>query len=100
MGSKPDWVTIFLVCMTAAWYFDNWPFGHEGPLSPYEFAAEVGYFEGGSRKWWVDEKLKPLDLCRARLSDKVASLGGGSSGRVFSQSCQIHYGDKFLDRTR
>lgn len=90
-----------LVILAALWYFETWPFSVAGPLDfQTEYMAEVGYYQGSDRVWFVGSRQKKKEACIDEAVSRFNSLNRESPRRAFSWSCRIMRGERFLDRTR
>lgn len=90
-----------LLLMAGLWYFELWPFSVEGPLDfQTEYAAEVGYYRGTERAWFVGSRHRKKEACINEAISRFNTLNHESPGRAFSWSCRVMRGERFLDRTR
>jgi hypothetical protein len=93
------WLSIIVIA--ALWLSGSWPFDQGGPFDfKTEYMAEVGYYAGEERRWYVGSRTRDKSACLSEAISIYNQYNWQSSGRAFSWSCRIMSGDRFLDRTR
>jgi hypothetical protein len=85
---------IVILGLIAAWYF-----GLFESFQGHTYRAEVGYFQGSERTWYVGRD-KSREACTAEATALYNSYNRESPGRAFSWACRKMQGDRFLDRVR
>lgn len=65
----------------------------------YTYRAEVGYYEGSERTWYVGQD-KNYQACIDEATAYYRSLNDKRPNRAFSWACRKMEGEKFLDRVR
>ena len=66
----------------------------------YTYRAEVGYYNGSEKAWYVGES-KSHDACISEAQSYFRSLNTPSNpSRAFSWACRKMQGEEFLDRVR